>query len=262
MNLELNDRHAFICGASQGIGRATAETLARHGASCTVLARNEQTLDAVVESLDCSAGQEHDRIAADFDDQDGLDRLIAERLADLRPVSILVNNAGGPPGGLAHEADPDAFLIAFRRHLVTSQKLVRALLPGMRESGYGRIVNIISTSVKEPIAGLGVSNTIRGAMASWSKTLAGELGPDGITVNNVLPGFTATGRLQSLFEAKAKKLGKTLADIEAEARARIPLGRFAEPEETAMAIAFLVSPAAAYITGINLPVDGGRLGCL
>jgi len=262
MDIRLDDRHAVVCGASQGIGRATACALAARGASCTLVARDEVALGEVLEGLDTSAGQSHGVLTADFDDQAALDGVIAGRLRELPRVGILINNAGGPPGGPIREADPEAFLVPFRRHLITSQKLLRALLPGMREGGYGRVINVISTSVKEPIPGLGVSNTIRGAMASWAKTMAGELGPDGITVNNVLPGFTATGRLRSLFESKAEKLGKTLEEIEAEARARIPLGRFAEPEETAAAIAFLASPAAAYITGINLPVDGGRLGCL
>ncbi len=262
MDIRLDDRHAVVCGASQGIGRATARALARQGASCTLVARDEAALGEVLESLDTTSGQSHGYLIADFDDHAALDRMIAEKLGGLPPVGVLVNNAGGPPGGPIREAESDAFLVPFRRHLLTSQKLVKALLPGMRAGGYGRIINIISTSVKEPIPGLGVSNTVRGAMASWAKTLAGELGPDGITVNNVLPGFTATGRLRSLFEGKAAKLGKTLEEIETEARGRIPLGRFAAPEETADAIAFLASPAAAYITGINLPVDGGRLGCL
>jgi len=139
---------------------------------------------------------------------------------------------------------------------------VQAVLPGMKRAGYGRIINIISTSVKQPIPGLGVSNTIRGAVANWAKTLAGELGPFGITVNNVLPGATCTARLDALIEGKAKKAGVTVAEIGEQMKAAIPARRFAQPEELACAVAFLASPSAGYINGINLPVDGGRTSCL
>lgn len=258
MNLDLTGRHALVCGASQGIGRAAAAALAGLGASVTVLARTENALRQVAAALPATKGQKHGWRVADFDRPE----TVPPALEGLVPVHILVNNAGGPAGGPAHAAGPDEYRAAFQRHLICNQLLVQALLPGMRKAGYGRIINIISTSVKEPIKGLGVSNTVRGAVASWSKTLAGELGPFGITVNNVLPGFTKTARLESLFKSKAEKSGRTLQDIEAEALAMIPLGRFAEPAEVGTAIAFLASPAAGYINGINLPVDGGRLQSL
>jgi 3-oxoacyl-[acyl-carrier protein] reductase len=256
MNLDLAGRHALVCGASEGIGRAAARELALLGADVTVLARRAAVLEELVAALPCRAGQRHDALAADVGDTDALSAAVRQ-LADAAPVQVLVNNTGGPPGGPVHAADSDAFLDAFRKHLLANQALVQAVLPGMRAAGYGRVINVISTSVKEPIAGLGVSNTIRGAVASWAKTLAGELAADGITVNNVLPGFTRTGRLASLIAARATD-GRSEDAVAAGMLATVPAARFAEPEEVAAAIAFLASPAAAYINGINLPVDGGR----
>jgi 3-oxoacyl-[acyl-carrier protein] reductase len=175
-----------------------------------------------------------------------------------RPYHIVVNNTGGPPGGLASEAAPEAYLAAFRMHVVSNQTILQAVLPGMKAAKFGRIINIISTSVKAPIPGLGVSNTIRAAVAGWAKTLATELGPLGITVNNVLPGFTDTARLKALFTARAEKTGKTYQQVLDEAVASIPAGRLGRAEEIAAAVAFLATPAAGYINGINVPVDGGR----
>ncbi len=259
MKIDLTDKHALVCGASQGIGRAAATALAAAGARVTLLARNRDGLDVARGAL---SGDGHAVLVADLADPKALREIVDAHIRDAGPIHILVNNSGGPAGGPAHLADGDAFAAAFRQHLLASQQLVQAVLPGMRSAGYGRIVNVISTSVKEPIRDLGVSNTVRGAVASWAKTLATELGPDGITVNNVLPGFTATGRLDYIFDTKAHKTGKPRADIEAAARAQVPVGRFAEPAEIAAAIVFLASPAAAYINGINLPVDGGRTGSL
>lgn len=259
MDISLEGRRALVCGSSQGIGRAAAETLAGLGARVTLLARNAESLEATRASL---PGDGHDTLTADFRDPAAVQQAVAAHIAATGPYQVLVNNTGGPPGGPAHTADPDAFEAAFRQHLVVNQLLVQAVLPGMKSAGYGRIVNVISTSVKEPIRGLGVSNTVRGAVAAWAKTLAGELGPFGITVNNVLPGFTATSRLDYIFDTKAEKTGMARTDVEAEALATVPLGRFAQPAEIGAAIAFLASPAAAYITGINLPVDGGRTGSL
>ncbi|MEX0899552.1 MAG: SDR family oxidoreductase [Gammaproteobacteria bacterium] len=259
MNIDLTDKHALVCGASQGIGRAAANALAAAGARVTLLARKRETLDAARGAL---PGDGHAVLAADLGDPESLREIVDAHIRAEGPIHILVNNSGGPAGGPAHLATSDAFEVAFRQHLLASQQLVQAVLPGMRKAGFGRVINVISTSVKEPIRDLGVSNTVRGAVASWAKTLATELGPDGITVNNVLPGFTATGRLDYIFDTKAQKTGRPRAEIEAAARAQVPLGRFAEPAEIAAAIVFLASPAAAYINGINLPVDGGRTGSL
>ncbi|MEO7148459.1 MAG: SDR family oxidoreductase [Rhodanobacteraceae bacterium] len=258
MDIDLSGRHALVCGASQGIGRACALELAKLGADVTLLARREDVLRQLVDELPRThAAQRHGFIADDRGDTDGL-RAQVEALVAAGPVHILVNNSGGPPPGPVLGASPDDFLDAYRKHLLANHVLAETVIPGMRQDGYGRIVNIISTSVKEPIAGLGVSNTTRWAVASWSKTLAGELAPFGITVNNVLPGSTHTPRIEQIIALRAEKSGKPQADIQRAMTAEIPLARFAEPSEIAVAVAFLASPAAGYITGINLPVDGGR----
>jgi 3-oxoacyl-[acyl-carrier protein] reductase len=258
MDLDLNGRHALVCGASEGIGRATAHELALLGADVTVLARREDALREVADALPRQGSQQHGWIAADVSRTDAL-RAQVEALANGKPVHILVNNTGGPPGGPAHLAETDAFLDAFNKHLVANQTLVRAVLPGMRADAWGRIVNVISTSVKEPIPGLGVSNTVRGAVASWAKTLSRELAPMGITVNNVLPGFTETGRITQLVRDRSQASGESEDTVADAMRRLVPLGRFAQPSEIGGVIAFLCSPAAAYVNGVSLAVDGGRM---
>ncbi|MGE0754913.1 MAG: SDR family oxidoreductase [Alphaproteobacteria bacterium] len=259
MDLNLTGKNALVCGASRGIGRAAAAELARMGAHVTVVARSEDKLKAVVVMLDTSKGQQHDYMVADFSDPYALQ----SKLQGLhKTFHILVNNTGGPPAGPVHTAEIAAFEAAFGQHLLCNQVLVQALLPGMQKAGYGRIINVISTSVKAPLKGLGVSNTIRGAVANWAKTLSLEVAKDGITVNNVLPGATDTDRLDEIIAGKADKQGKSKDEIIEEEKSHIPAGRFGKPEELAAAIAFLASPAAAYINGINLPVDGGRTGNL
>lgn len=258
MDLDLSGKHALVCGASEGIGRAAAQELALLGADVTVLARREDVLREVAAALPCRGAQTHGWIAADMTHTDGL-RAQAEALAAGKPVHILVNNTGGPPGGPAHTAEVGAFEDAFRMHLVANHVLMQALLPGMRAAGFGRIVNVISTSVREPIPNLGVSNTIRGAVASWAKTLSRELAPFGITVNNVLPGYTETARIAQILRDRARVGGRSEAEIAEEMRRSVPAGRFARPEEIGGVIAFLCSPAAAYVNGVSLAVDGGRM---
>ena len=262
METTLNGMHAVVCGSTQGIGKATALELARSGARVTLLARDSDKLGAVLKELDQSKGQAHGMMAADMADTAALKLAIEACIAAHGPVNILVNNTGGPPPGLAHEAELSAFENAFRLHLLAYQTLVRAIVPGMKASRHGRIINVISTSVKVPLANLGVSNTIRGAVAQWSKTLANELGPFNITVNNVLPGATSTERLTGIIKNKSAKSGLSEEAATQEMLDEIPLRRFAAPEEIAAAICFLAGPSAAYINGINLPVDGGRTGCL
>ncbi len=233
--------------------------LAGAGAQVTLLARNKEELEKVRASLPKeTSSHPHEVLVADFSNPGAVRDVVLGAVARSGPFHILINNTGGPPAGPVMDATEEQFLAAFSAHLICNQFLAQAVIPGMRAEGYGRIINIISTSVKQPIRGLGVSNTIRGAVANWSKTLASEVGPFGITVNNVLPGATLTGRHHALIQAKSKASGVTEDEIERALKADIPLGRFAEPEEVAAAVLFLASPAASYITGINLPVDGGR----
>ncbi len=258
MNLDLQGKTAFVCGSTQGIGRASAEELAKLGARVILIARNENQLILTRDSLDKSHQQNHGFICADFANPDILKKNVEEFLQENSPVHILINNTGGPPGGEALAAKTDEFLDAFSKHLICNQILTQAVVPRMKAAGYGRIINIISTSVKQPIPGLGVSNTIRGSVANWAKTLSKELAAYGITVNNVLPGMTKTQRLFSLMETMAEKAGKSVEEIQANMISQIPANRLAEAFEVANAVAFLASPAAGYINGINVPVDGGR----
>lgn len=262
MKIDLSGKNAVVCGASQGIGRAIAIEFAKCGANVVLVARNEESLRKVLRELPASKTQNHNFMVADFSQPEELRKKMHNFASEARPVHILVNNTGGPKGGEIHKAETGEFEHAFKNHLVCNQIMVQALLAGMKRNEYGRIINIISTSVKQPIKNLGVSNTIRAAVANWSKTLSVELAPFGITVNNILPGATKTERLTSIFKARSEASGKSLEEIEKEWLAEIPAGRFAEPEEPAYAAAFLASPFAAYINGINLPVDGGRLNCL
>jgi len=258
MNLDLTGKHALVCGGSQGIGHAAAIELAKLGADVTLLARSRDALEAAVAALPrVHATQTHATIAADMNEHAEL-RAKVEATANAHPIHILVNNTGGPPGGPAHTAALDDFRIAFNQHLMAAQIVLQAVLPGMQTASYGCIVNVISTSVKEPIRNLGVSNTIRGAMASWAKTLATELGPHGITVNNVLPGYTKTARLDQILADRSKATGKSEDEIAKTMLATVPLSRFAEPADIAAVIAFLATPAAGYVNGVNVPVDGGR----
>jgi len=258
MNVHLNGKRTLVCGSSQGIGKAAAWQLAELGASVTLLARNEEALMAVRDELDTSQGQTHRILVADFQQPEQVKAVIETDLAQGNTYHVLINNTGGPPPGPVIEATPDQFLRALNMHLICNQLLVQAVLPGMKTAKYGRIIQIISTSVKEPIPGLGVSNTTRGAVASWAKTLSGELGAFGITVNNVLPGFTETERLFSLIRSNAEKSGKEVDEVRKSMENSVPMNRFGTPAEIANVIAFLASPAASYVNGVSIQVDGGR----
>ena len=262
MNLDLNNKRAIVCGSTQGIGKAVAMELAQMGAHVTLIARNEQSLKQVKSELANNGSQLHSYVCVDFSNTEQLKELIDQFIQRTGIVNILVNNTGGPPSGPIINAKTEEFTSAFNNHLLCNHILVQACVEGMKNSGYGRIVNVISTSVKQALPNLGVSNTIRAAVGNWSKTLANELGKFGITVNNVLPGATATQRLSSIIENKALKTSLRNEDVKKEMLHEIPLGRFAEASEIANAVAFLASPAAAYINGINLPVDGGRTSSL
>ena len=263
MKYDFTSQRALVGGSTQGIGRAVAEELAKQGATVTLLARDEARLREVAAALPTPDGQTHDYIVADFANPASLAQQLSEYLANrTEGFDILINNTGGPAGGPILEASIDAFRAAFEQHLVCNHLLAQALVPAMRERAYGRIINIISTSVKQPLPGLGVSNTIRAAVANWAKTLANELGSYGITVNNVLPGSTVTQRHTSLIDKKVAQTGQSVEEVEVSMLKLIPANRFGQAEEVAAAVVFLASKAAGYINGINVPVDGGRTGNL
>jgi len=256
MNLNLNNKNALVCGSTQGIGKATAMILAEEGVNVTLIARNEDKLKQVLSEL--PGHRNHSYIVADFSNPEALKAKVAEYISNNNGFHILVNNTGGPKGGPVFAAEVSEFEAAFTQHLKCNHVLAQSVVPFMKEAGFGRIVNVISTSVKQPLDGLGVSNTIRGAVANWSKTLANELGSFGITVNNVLPGATGTERLSEIIKNKSAKTGISVDDASQAMKNAVPAKRFAKPEEIANAITFLTSEAASYINGINLPVDGGR----
>jgi 3-oxoacyl-[acyl-carrier protein] reductase len=262
MDLNLEGRSALVCGSSQGIGLATAIELSELGATVCLFARNEERLKESLKKLKRPAGQKHHYLLADFSKAQEVGTVIQEAIASGARFEILVNNTGGPPGGKISEANIEEFRIAFNNHLINNHQLAQACIPGMKASGYGRIINIISTSVKIPLNGLGVSNTVRGAVANWSKTMANELGQFNITVNNVLPGATNTLRLTTIVENKAKKSDQSTEEVIDQMAAAVPMNRIGEAFEVGAAVAFLASPAASYINGINLPVDGGRTASL
>ncbi len=254
MNLQLENKNALVCGSTQGIGKATAMLLAQEGANVTLLARNEEKLKAVLSELPNNK-QRHTYLVADFSNPKALKDSVQ---ASSIHYHILINNTGGPAGGAIFDAQIDEFEKAFTQHLKCNHILTQLLVPFMKKEGYGRIINIISTSVKQPLDGLGVSNTIRGAVASWAKTMANELGAYGITVNNVLPGATNTERLHEIINNKAKKTGTSKEEVAQSMKNASPAKRFAKPEEVGYAAVFLASQQAAFINGINVPVDGGR----
>lgn len=261
MNVSLSGKYAVICGSTQGIGLAIAQELALLGAHCTLIARSEVALKIAVASLHTSATQQHGYLVADFSQSVQVKEMIAHHV-EKNPVHILINNTGGPPAGPIATADPALFVQYFEQHVVCNQILAQACIPSMKSSGYGRIINIISTSVKVPLNNLGVSNTIRGAVASWSKTLANEIGQFGITVNNILPGFTKTQRLSSLIDTIAASKNTSAAVVSDSMEAEVPAKRFGTAQEIANVAAFLATPAAAYVNGTNIPVDGGRTGSM
>lgn len=256
MELNLKNKSALVCGSTQGIGRAAAMALASEGTRITLVARNEERLKKVLSVLPKSA--KHDYIVADFSNPQQLKSKVLEYLASNSGFHILINNTGGPRSGAIIEANLEEFESAFTQHLKCNHVLAQLLVPFMKSEQYGRIINVISTSVKEPIEGLGVSNTIRNAVGNWSKTLSFELGAFGITVNNVLPGFTETERLNEIINIKANKAGVSFEEMEEVMKTYTPAKRFAKPEETANTVVFLASEAASYVNGVNIPVDGGR----
>ena len=256
MNLSLTNKNALVCGSTAGIGKAAAIALSNEGVNVTLVARNEDKLKDVLSKL--STKGKHNYIVVDFSNPIELKEKVSAFISKHYGFHILVNNTGGPRSGEILNATLEQFETTFTQHLKCNHVLVQTLVPFMKKEGFGRIINVISTSVKEPIPGLGVSNTIRGAVGNWSKTLSVELGEFGITVNNILPGFTETERLNEIVKVKAQKEGRTEKVMAEIMKSYAPAKRFAKPEETANAIVFLASEAASYINGVNLPVDGGR----
>lgn len=256
-NIDLRGKNALVCGASKGIGNAIALVLANCGAHVTLVARSEELLKSKLQELNTDYGQQHDYVCADMSQTDELKNII-ELLVQKKNYHILINNTGGPPAGKLYDAKLAEFVSAFQQHLLSNHILMQALIPGMKNESYGRIINIISTSVKQPLDNLGVSNTIRAAVASWAKTLANELAEWNITVNNVLPGATETERLTAIIQKEMLIHSKTEEQVKQTMLNQIPAKRFGQPNELANVVAFLASPMASYINGINLPVDGGR----
>lgn len=261
MNLSLEGKNALVCGSSQGIGLAIAIELALMGANCTLMARNKTSLNEALLHLDTTLQQKHSMLIADFANISSVHEAVTSLVTE-KPVHILINNTGGPAAGPIVNAKPQNFIDTFNLHLINNHQLALAVIPGMQAAAFGRIINIISTSVKVPLANLGVSNTIRGAVASWAKTMANEIGQYNITVNNVLPGATKTQRLQNIVNNTAAANNKSTDEIEAAMVKEIPARRFGEASEVAALAAFLASPAAAYINGVSIPVDGGRTGSI
>ena len=262
MNLRLDGKTVLVCGSTQGIGLACAREMASRGARVVLFARNREKMAEICAALPAAASGAHSFLAADFSNWQEVQQVIQQFAAEGNRVDAIVNNNGGPPAGPLLDAKPEHFLDAFSQHLICNHVIAAALVPGMKEQGSGRIINIISTSVKLPLQGLGVSNTVRAAVGNWAKTLANEVGKFGITVNNVLPGATKTGRLEQIIASKATRSGNSIEAVESEMLHEIPLARFARPEEVAYAVCFLASDEAGYINGINVPVDGGRTGNL
>ena len=261
MNLSLKEKNAVVCGSTQGIGLAIVKELALLGANCTLIARNEEALKKVIGDLDTSLGQHHGFHIADFSKPEEVRTMIEEHVKH-HAVHILVNNTGGPPAGMIMDAKEEDFLRAFNQHLICNHILTTAVVPSMKKEGYGRIINIISTTVRIPLKNLGVSNTIRGAVASWAKTMANELGQFNITVNNLLPGNISTQRLASLIDTNAKAGNTDKDGVEQSMKNEIPMKRFGEPSEIAAVAAFLASPAGSYVSGVSIPVDGGKTGSI
>ena len=261
LSLDLTGKTALIGGSTQGIGLASAQLLADAGANCVLISRNEEKLKEALKTLSTSQGQQHQYLVADYATPAQVSDVVGA-FVKTNAVHILVNNSGGPAGGPASRAKPEEFINAFNQHLICNHIISLLVVDGMKAAGFGRIINIISTSVKIPLRDLGVSNTIRGAVASWAKTMANELGQFGITVNNVLPGATSTERLATIIANKAAKTGKTPQEVEHEMMEEVPARRFGKPQEIAAMVAFLASPAAAYVNGTSIPVDGGRTGSI
>lgn len=258
MDLGLADRVALVAASSRGLGRAVAEELAAEGAHVVMCARGPVALEEAATSVDSLGSGEVEAVAADLAEAEGMARVVDAAFERFGRVDVLVNNAGGPPAGPFEAHSLDAWRRAVRLNLESAIELTRAVLPGMKERGWGRIVNITSVAVKEPVDGLILSNSVRAAVTGFARTLANEVAPYGVTVNNALPGYTRTDRLTELADSLSEQRGVPRERVEADWEAAIPMGRLGEPREFAALVAFLASGRASYITGRSITVDGGR----
>lgn len=262
MDLGLRDKVALVAASSRGLGRAVAEELAREGASLVLCARAAQALDETADAIRRESGVRVTTVAADLAEPAGVGDVVHAALRDMGRVDVLVTNAGGPPAGPFEAHTPADWLHAVRTNLDSVVNLVRLVLPGMKERRWGRIVNITSIAVKQPVDNLILSNSVRSAVTGFARTLANEVASFNVTVNNVMPGYTATDRVTALAEKNAALRGTSADDERARWEREIPAGRLGDPRELAALVTFLASERASYTTGASIPVDGGWIRSL
>lgn len=262
MDLGLRGKIALVAAASRGLGRAIAEELGAEGASLVMCARGKDALDEAVESVRGATGVQVLGVAADVSRPEDVTRLFGSAVELFGHVDILVTNAGGPPSGLFESLGPEKWDDAVRLTLMSTVNLCREILPGMRQRKWGRIINVTSITVKQPVEGLMLSNSLRAGVTGFARTLANEVARDGVTVNNILPGYTRTQRVEELAKATAEREGISIDEVMNRQKAAIPMGRLGEPKEFAALAAFLASERASYITGTSIQVDGGWIKSL
>jgi 3-oxoacyl-[acyl-carrier protein] reductase len=262
MDLGLNGRVALIAAASRGLGKAVATALAEEGARVAIFSRQQVAIEAAGAEVRSRTGAEVLPLAADVNRSEDLERVVRATVERFGRLDILINNAGGPPPGTFDTLSEEQWQQVINLTLMSAVRLTRLALPHLRTQGGGRIINLTSTSTREPIPNLLLSNAIRTAVAGWAKTLANELAPENILVNCVAPGRIDTERLKELDQANAQRQGRSAEDVRRANEAAIPLGRYGRPDEFAAAVAFLASDRASYITGTTLYVDGGKLACI
>lgn len=259
MDLGLKDKIALIAASSKGLGRACAEAMAQEGAKITICARDEATLNKTKDDILSATGAEILAIPADVTNAADIEKVVQQTVEQFGGLHVLVTNAGGPPAGFFADFDDAQWEAAFNLSLMSGVRLIRAALPYMQKAQWGRIINITSVSVKEPIDNLVLSNSIRASVHGLAKTLANQIAKDGITINNVMPGYTQTDRVNQLVAATAQQSGKSEEEVLADLGKPIPIGRAGQPEELGALVAFLASEKASYINGASIPVDGGRI---
>jgi 3-oxoacyl-[acyl-carrier protein] reductase len=257
MDFQIKNKTAIVCASSQGLGKAAALELASEGVNLVISSRNEETLLSVKKEIETSTNAKIVSVVADLNKPKDIDNLYAKANSELGPIDILINNAGGPPPSNFDSLNDEDWLKAFNLTMMSSIRLSKLVLPDMKERNWGRIINISSVSVKTPVPGLFLSNSLRMGVLGWSKALSDEVASKGVTVNSVCPGSTRTARITNIFQSQSEAMGKTIEEIESHAAANIPMLRIGEPKELAALIAFLASERASYMTGLAIQVDGG-----